>query len=346
MDFLTLFAIYVAVVLTCIVLVCKYSGQKQTPLNIFLSCTAKVFAPITPKWLQRFSQWTMHRLFHQRNNTFIYLQILLEAAVYAEFTYEVFGFCRDMDTTLTSLSVPYILLAVKTVFFYLCIKKDPGTVTMKNVSSQLYLYPYDKRLFHPGVTCPTCKLIKPARSKHCSVCNRCVRRFDHHCIWVNNCIGGQNTRYFMLYLFSICAMAGDVSLLTVDMLLHAVLRSGLLRASYIDEHGQQQPAGPVFIIQHLFLTFPRIIFMLGFVVFVFFLLAGYALFHSFLVLVNQTSNEWYKSRGYSCQHCRPTSTADHLCGTAPSRRYFYSRGLLRNLGEIFFPRQPFRKKHT
>ncbi|XP_061765030.1 palmitoyltransferase ZDHHC4 isoform X2 [Nerophis ophidion] len=348
MDFLTLFAIYVALVLTCIVLVCKYSGQKQSPLNIFLSCTIKVFAPITPKWLQRFSQWTMHTLFHQ----------------------------RDMDTTLTSLSVPYILLTAKTVFFYLCIKKDPGTVTMRNVSSQLYLYPYDKRLFHPGVTCPTCKLIKPARSKHCKrrtfvllhlkmptlsallldssqckssesgVCNRCVRRFDHHCIWVNNCIGGQNTRYFMLYLFSVCAMAGDISLLTVDMLLHAVLRSGLLRASYIDEHGQQQPAGPVFVIQHLFLTFPRIIFMLGFVVFVFFLLAGYALFHSFLVLVNQTSNEWYKSRGFSCHHCRPTSTADHLCGTAPSRKYFYSRGLLRNLGEIFFPRQPFRKKHT
>lgn len=57
---------------------------------------------------------------------FIYLHILLEVAVYAEFTYEVFAFCREMDTTLTSLSVPYILLAIKTYFFYLCIKRDPG----------------------------------------------------------------------------------------------------------------------------------------------------------------------------------------------------------------------------
>lgn len=57
---------------------------------------------------------------------FIYLHILLEVAVYAEFTYEVFGFCREMDTTLTSLSVPYVLLAIKTFFFYLCIKRDPG----------------------------------------------------------------------------------------------------------------------------------------------------------------------------------------------------------------------------
>ncbi|XP_054623704.1 palmitoyltransferase ZDHHC4 [Dunckerocampus dactyliophorus] len=348
MNFLTLFAIYVAVVLMCMILVCRYSGHQDNPFNILFSCIAKVFAPVTPKWLQRFSQWSMHRLFHQRNNMFVYLHILLEAAVYGEFTYEIFGFCRELDTSLTSLSVPYILLAIKTFFFYLCIKKDPGTVTKKNVSSQLHIYPYDKRLFHPGISCPTCQLIKPARSKHCRVCNRCVQRFDHHCIWVNNCIGAHNTRYFLLYLLSLCAMAGDIALLTTDMLLHAVLRTGLLGASYMDEYGQRHPAGPLFVVQHLFLTFPRIVFMLGFLVFVFFLLAGYALFHFFLALVNQTSNEWFKNQGYTCQHCHPSLTANHLCSTPPShsRRFYYSRGLLQNLGEIFFPRQPVWKKDT
>ncbi|XP_072229170.1 palmitoyltransferase ZDHHC4-like [Leuresthes tenuis] len=346
MDFLTLFAIYVAVVLTCIFLVCKYSGQQQSPFNVLLNHVTKVVAPFTPQWLQKFSHWVMHRLFHQRNNVFIYLHILLEGAVFAEFSYEVFGFCREMDTTLTSLSVPYVLLVIKTFFFYLCIKTDPGTVTKNKVSGQLHIYPYDRRLFHPGVSCPTCQLVKPARSKHCRVCNRCVQRFDHHCVWVNNCIGAQNTRYFLLYLFSVCSMAGDMALLTGDMLLHAVLRSGLLRASYIDEYGQQQTAGPLFVVQHLFLTFPRIVFMLGFLIFVFFLLAGYALFHSYLALVNQTSNEWYKSRGYFCQHCHPTATADHLCSPVPdhSKRHYYSRGLLPNLGEIFFPPRTVRKK--
>lgn len=98
--------------------------------------------------------------------------------------------------------------------------------------------------------------------------------------------------------------------------------------------------------QHLFLTFPRIVFMLGFVVFIFFLLAGYALFHSYLALVNQTSNEWYKSRGYLCQLCHPSATVDHLCSPVPdhSKRHYYSRGLLRNLGEIFFPPQSVKKK--
>nr|XP_020471564.1 probable palmitoyltransferase ZDHHC4 isoform X2 [Monopterus albus] len=318
MDFLTLFAIYVVVVLTCIVLVCKYSGQQQTPFHIAFNFVVKVLAPFTPKWLQKVSQWTLHRLFHQRNNMFIYLHILLEITVYAEFSYEVFGFCREMDTTLTRLSVPYILLVIKSFFFYLCIKRDPGTVTKKKIAVQLQIYPYDRRLFHPGISCPTCQLVKPARSKHCRVCN------------------------------SLCAMAGDITLLTGDMLLYVVLQSGLLGASYIDEYGQQQPAGPLFVVQHLFLTFPRIVFMLGFVLFVFFLLAGYALFHSYLALVNQTSSEWYKSRGYVCQHCHPTTTADQLCIPAPdhSKRYYYSRGLLRNLGEIFFLSHPVKKKDT
>ncbi|XP_019712407.1 palmitoyltransferase ZDHHC4 [Hippocampus comes] len=348
MDFLTLFAIYVTVVLTSIILVCKYSGQQQSPFSYIFDTTTKLVVPLTPKWLKRCLQWTSHRFFHQRTKMFIILHILLEGAVYAEFTYEVFGFCVEMGISLVSLSVPYILLLVKTFFFYLCINKEPGTVTKKKNSSQLNMYPYDKRLFHPGISCPTCHLIKPARSKHCRVCDRCVQRFDHHCIWVNNCIGAYNIRYFLLYLISVCAMSADIAILTADLLVEAVLQSGLLWASYIDEYGQQQPAGPQFVMQHLFLTFPRIVFMLGFVVFVFLLLAGYTLFHLFLALINQTSNEWYRNRGYVCQHCHPSPTGDHFCIAAShnSKRNYYSRGVLRNLGEIFFPRRPGGKKNT
>ncbi|NP_001290621.1 probable palmitoyltransferase ZDHHC4 [Esox lucius] len=344
MDFLTLFAIYMGVVLTCIALVCKYSGQQQTPFGVLFDALTKAVSPWTPLWLQSFTQRILHKLFHQRNSMFIFLHIFLEGMVYTEFTYEVFGFCRDMDTTLTSLSVPYILLVIKSWFFYLCINRDPGTVTKKRHAGQVQLYPYDKRLFHPGLCCPTCQLVKPARSKHCRVCNRCVQRFDRHCVWVNNCVGAQNTRYFLLYLLSVCAMAGDIALLTGDML-HAVVRSGLLRARYVDDNGQQQEAGMLFVIQHLFLTFPRIVFMLGFLVFVFLLLASYAMFHFYLGVVNQTSNEWYKGRGHICQHCHPSP--DHLCGppaSGQSKRWFYNRGVLKNLKEIFCPLSPVHKK--
>ncbi|XP_004492612.1 probable protein S-acyltransferase 14 [Cicer arietinum] len=49
--------------------------------------------------------------------------------------------------------------------------------------------------------CRKCSQPKPARCHHCSVCGRCVLKMDHHCVWVVNCIGALNYKYFLLFLF-------------------------------------------------------------------------------------------------------------------------------------------------
>lgn len=37
--------------------------------------------------------------------------------------------------------------------------------------------------------CPYCEVEKKESMKHCQRCNKCVKRFDHHCPWIHNCVG-------------------------------------------------------------------------------------------------------------------------------------------------------------
>jgi len=36
---------------------------------------------------------------------------------------------------------------------------------------------------------PECQSIKIKNVHHCRSCDRCVYLMDHHCIWINNCVG-------------------------------------------------------------------------------------------------------------------------------------------------------------
>lgn len=51
--------------------------------------------------------------------------------------------------------------------------------------------------------CTPCGIFKPDDAHHCHDCGRCVERMDHHCPWINNCVGLETEKYFILFLLYI-----------------------------------------------------------------------------------------------------------------------------------------------
>ncbi|CAH9094990.1 unnamed protein product [Cuscuta europaea] len=191
-----------------------------------------------------------------------------------------------------------LAVAVGVILFLLSSFSDPGTVKADNVSQYLSAYPYDNIIFSEK-ECTTCKILKPARSKHCSICDRCVARFDHHCAWMNNCIGEKNTRYFMAFLFwhLLLCIYGTVA---VALVLAGQLRElqvvRILTAYYGIERSFRSLAP--YVVQWLMGSYDTQILIMVFLAIVSMLLAGFLAYHSKLCLTNTTTNETLKWQDY------------------------------------------------
>jgi hypothetical protein len=193
--------------------------------------------------------------------------------------------------------VGFLVLCLSVSSYIMCAFSDPGflpratpdeavhTEKVNNITVDLSgsYYPLPKNKFidiksceYEVKFCTTCKYYRPPRTVHCSTCNMCVERFDHHCPWVSNCVGKRNHKYFYLFLLF-------TTLLAAYLVAASAIALGLRIKAY-------QPIGEAFgwSVVSIILGIYAILIMLN--------VGGMCAGHTYYLVLEYTTNERIKKR--------------------------------------------------
>eukprot|EP00658_Telonema_sp_P-2_P050306 TRINITY_DN38347_c0_g1_i2.p1 TRINITY_DN38347_c0_g1~~TRINITY_DN38347_c0_g1_i2.p1 ORF type:complete len:405 (+),score=53.51 TRINITY_DN38347_c0_g1_i2:32-1246(+) len=179
------------------------------------------------------------------------------------------------------------------LFFLRMLYSDPGRITQADHAVLQQQFEYDEILYERK-NCDTCEWNRPARSKHCRVCNVCVARFDHHCIWINSCVGQGNHRDFILFLIYHGVFMSYVTFVGVAVVVSQVYQHRINEAWYYDAQGQQQPVTHYMLFQWVLQNYAQLFAVTAFTGLLQCLFYGFACYQVSLILRNVTTNETFK----------------------------------------------------
>lgn len=143
------------------------------------------------------------------------------------------------------------------------------------------------KVVHKGVykvtkLCLTCNVARPFRSSHCSDCDNCTLRFDHHCPWIGGCVGKRNYIYFFLFLIFL-------NIKNIFLMVFSIVHICMTYVKVKDEEKNDKAwvsKKLVSIIPSLF----TILFLMVIMIFT----TGLILYHISLILYNRTTKEEIK----------------------------------------------------
>ena len=280
-------------------------------------CSSIANRLLGPQGSDRIKYYTLY-IFTEPNPFFQLVYLALSLGGYS--IYYTYGF-----PYIPNPYVPEFHMYVGSVLYFIALMTfvaasivSPGVVTKQNLSDHINLFKYDGLLYKPA-DCSTCKIQKPARSKHCKVCGVCVCKQDHHCIWINQCVGYSNYKYFLAFILShslICLYAAQVGSM---ILMFIINKEKLMTAVFTDSQGRQIPSGWVIVFQYILQRYPAFVFVLALCLMMGVVLGGFFIYHFYMVAKNTTSNERIKVMNIEA---------------AENRENIYNHGFWNNVNEV------------
>lgn len=123
---------------------------------------------------------------------FLALHILSESITFFVLLKEINSLVLDI--------IFYVFLGLLTIAFTLARLFNPGIILpidnftwVEMVEQKLPINNY----------CPWCRVYKKFTTKHCHSCKHCIEDFDHHCNWIDNCVGKSNSIIFIVFVIVI-----------------------------------------------------------------------------------------------------------------------------------------------
>lgn len=178
------------------------------------------------------------------------------------------------------------------IAFRRCSSKDPGYVKRSNevdsdhtANDPLIDINFNSPSWKGNWSqlCPTCKVIRPVRSKHCPTCKRCVEQFDHHCPWISNCVGKKNKRDFLVFVI----MGGLTSFVGGSTAVQRIWRN--------NPHIHPSDSW----IQHVLIEHPGAAVFLFFDLLIFIATMTLTISQAYMIARNITTNELWNTRRFS-----------------------------------------------
>lgn len=257
-------------------------------------------------------------IFTEPNPFFQMLYLALSLGGYMIFFIYGFPFIPNPFVSEFHMYIGSFLYFIALMTFIASCIVSPGFVTKENLNDQINLFKYDGILYKPA-DCSTCKIQKPARSKHCKICRACICKQDHHCIWINQCVGYSNYKYFLAFILShslICLYAAQIGFF---ILMFIIQKEKLMTAVFTDGKGNQLASSWMVVFQYILQRYPAFVFVLALCLMMGVVLGGFFIYHFVMIAKNTTSNERIKVMNIE---------------EAPNRENIYDLGVWKNINEV------------